>query len=83
MASSHHAIVIRARVTDRVVSGAIAIPVGLGKLAGGRWAAGVGANPLRLLDGAREPFSSLPDFASARVLVSEATGSDQHAGKRS
>ena len=81
VASSHHAVVVRARVTDRVVPGAIAIPVGLGKLAGGRWAEHVGINPLRLLDGAREPFSSLPDFGSAKVLVSEAMPSDQRARK--
>lgn len=83
VASSHRAIVIRARVTDRVVTGAIAIPVGLGKAAGGRWAEGAGANPLHLLDGAREPLSSLPDFGSSRVLVSEATAPDQRLIKRS
>ena len=41
--------------------------------AGGRWAEGIGANPLRLLDSAREPFSMLPDFGAGKVLVSEAT----------
>lgn len=76
VASAHQAIAVRARVTERVVPGAIAIPVGLGKVGGGRWANGVGANPLRLLDAAREPFSSLPDFGSAKVLVSETTPSD-------
>ena len=78
VASAREAIVVRARVTERIVQGAIAIPVGLGRRAGGRWAAGIGANPLRLLDRAREPVSSLPDFGSARVLVSETTPSDQH-----
>ncbi len=82
VASAHQAVVIRARVTERVVPGAIAIPVGLGKIGGGRWADGVGVNPLRLLDGARERFSSLPDFGSAKVLVSETTPSDQRAVKR-
>lgn len=71
VASAHHAIVVRARVTDRVVTGAIAIPVGLGRSGGGRWAQGVGANPLQLLDGTRESFSTLPDFGSAKVLVTE------------
>lgn len=83
VASAHQAIVVRARVTDRIVPGAIAMPVGLGRLGGGRWAAGVGANPLRLLDGAREPFSSMPDFSAAKVLVSEATPADLRAVKRS
>jgi len=73
VASAQDAIVVRARVTERVVPGAVAIPVGLGKSGGGRWAEHAGANPLRLLDGAREPFSSLPDFAAARALISEGT----------
>ena len=41
-------ITARARVTGmRVVPGAVALPVGLGKHGGGRWARGAGANPLR------------------------------------
>ncbi|HEX7419620.1 MAG TPA: molybdopterin-dependent oxidoreductase [Thermoanaerobaculia bacterium] len=82
VASARQAILVRARVTDRIVPGAIAIPVGLGKMAGGRWSEGIGSNPLRLLDGAREPFSLLPDFGGAKVLVSEATPSDQSTVKR-
>ncbi|HEV2721098.1 MAG TPA: molybdopterin-dependent oxidoreductase [Thermoanaerobaculia bacterium] len=73
VATGNDAIVVHARVTERIVPGAIAIPAGLGKSAGGRWAEGIGANPLRLLDSAREPFSLLPDFGAANVLVSEAT----------
>lgn len=56
VSSQQASIVVTARVTQRVVPGVIAIPLGLGKEGGGRWAAGVGANPLRLadeLDGAR------------------------------
>lgn len=83
VASAHEAIVVRARVTERVVAGAVAIPVGLGKRGGGRWAEGVGENPLRLLDGVREPISSLPDFAAATVLVSEASPTGDRPGKRS
>ncbi len=75
--SSRAAIVARARVTSRVVPGAVAIPVGLGKRGGGRWAAGRGANPLRLLDGARDPISGLPDFTGTRVQVSRAGGSGE------
>jgi len=73
VATAHDAIVVHARITERVVPGAVAIPLGLGKSAGGRWAEGIGANPLRLLDSAREPFSMLPDFGAGKVLVSEAT----------
>jgi len=71
VASAQESIVVRARVTERVVAGAVAIPVGLGKIGGGRWAAHAGANPLQLLEGVREPYSSLPDFSGARVLVTE------------
>jgi hypothetical protein len=70
--SDHGAIEARARVTVRVVEGAVAIPVGLGKQAGGRWASGIGANPLRLLAPARDPGSGLPDFGSTRVRLSSA-----------
>lgn len=59
----------RARVTPRVVRDTVALPVGLGKKAGGRWAAGRGTNPLRLLVPAREPVSGLPDLGSTRVQI--------------
>ncbi len=61
----------RARVTPRVVEGVVAMPVGLGKRAGGRWASGVGANPLRLLSPARGPVSGLPEPEATRVRVAE------------
>ena len=60
VSSPQASIVVTARVTARVVRGVIAIPVGLGRESGGRWAAGVGANPLRLVDG---------DIDAARVVV--------------
>jgi len=63
-------IVARARVTPRVVPGVVAIPIGLGKRAGGRWASGVGANPLQLLSPARDPLCGLPDLDATRVQVS-------------
>lgn len=75
--SDRGAIEARARVTERVVAGAAAIPVGLGKQAGGRWASGVGANPFRLLAPARDPGSRLPDFGSTRVRISAQGGSDR------
>ncbi len=61
---------VPARVTPRVVEGAVAIPVGLGKTGGGRWASGVGANPLRLMSAEREPLSGLPDLGTTRVWLS-------------
>ena len=72
VSSPHGEIAVRARVGPRVVPGVVAIPVGLGKRAGGRWAAGVGASPLRLLSGERELFSGLPDPGATRVRVSKA-----------
>jgi len=67
--SGHGVVIVRARTTDRVVEGAIAIPVGLGRTGGGRWAAGVGVNPLRLVGSEREVISSLPDPSGVRVSV--------------
>lgn len=69
VASSRASITARTRVTERVVPGVAAMPVGLGKRAGGRWAAGIGSNPLRLLAPAREPLSGLVDLGSTRVRV--------------
>jgi menaquinone reductase, molybdopterin-binding-like subunit len=83
VSSGQRSIVVRARVTERIVAGAIAVPLGLGKAAGGRWAAGAGANPLRLLDASREPLSSLPDFGATRVLVHASPPERQARGKRS
>jgi anaerobic selenocysteine-containing dehydrogenase len=70
--SRDSAITARARLTPRVVPGTVAIPVGLGKRGGGRWAAGVGANPLRLLSPTRDPVCGLLDFEGTTVEVSAA-----------
>ena len=70
--SSRGMIVLRARVTRRVVAGVAAIPVGLGKKGGGRWAKDVGANPLTLLEPSRDPLSGLPDFDATVVQISAA-----------
>ena len=77
ISSPHGSVVARARVGPRVVPGAVAIPVGLGKRAGGRWAAGSGANPLVLLSGDRELFSGLPDPGATRVRMALAPGPEQ------
>lgn len=69
--SMRGSITVRARVTERVVAGTIAIPIGLGKTGGGRWAAGIGENPLKLLGSEREALSSLPDIGLTRVTVTE------------
>jgi len=73
LVSAQGAIEARAVVTSRVVPGAVAVPVGLGRArGGGRWAAGLGANPLRILAGHRDPGSALPDFAATTVHVMRA-----------
>jgi molybdopterin-containing oxidoreductase family iron-sulfur binding subunit len=74
--SQRASLVARARVTPRIVPEAVAVPVGLGKLGGGRWASGVGANPLRLLAPARDPLCGLPDFGATRVRVARSGPSE-------
>jgi anaerobic selenocysteine-containing dehydrogenase len=69
VSSPKGSIPVRARLTPRIVPGAIAIPVGLGKTGGGRWAAGVGSNPLHLLSDERELYSGMPDPGATRVRV--------------
>ncbi|HEX9688713.1 MAG TPA: molybdopterin-dependent oxidoreductase [Thermoanaerobaculia bacterium] len=74
ISSAQGSIPARARVGPRVVPGVVAVPVGLGKRSGGRWAAGIGANPLSLLSAERELFSGLPDPGATRVRVARAPG---------
>ena len=81
--SEEGSIEARARVTPRVVPGAVAVPVGLGKRAGGRWAAGRGANPLRLLAAEREAVSGLIDTVTTRVRVTRLDSQDESTGGRS
>jgi anaerobic selenocysteine-containing dehydrogenase len=77
------AIEVRARVTSRVVVDVVAVPLGLGKRGGGRWASGRGANPLRLLSSAREKISGLQDLGSTRVRVAALDGSGpRRSGRR-
>lgn len=67
--SDEGSIEARARVTTRVAPAAVAIPVGLGKSGGGRWSAGRGSNPLRLVGPAVDPVSGLHDPSMMRVRV--------------
>jgi anaerobic selenocysteine-containing dehydrogenase len=69
LTSDQGSIEVRARLTARIVEGAVAVPVGLGKKGGGRWASGCGANPLRLLVETREAVGGLPDAEATRVRV--------------
>ncbi len=80
VSSAGGSIVVRAVVTWRVVPGAVAIPAGLGKRGGGRWAKGMGANPFKLLGRGRDPLSGLPDFQGTRVRIERATGPETGPG---
>lgn len=77
VSSAHGTVRARALSTERVVPGVAALPVGLGKRAGGRWARGVGSNPLRLLSPVREALSGLPDTAATRVRITPQTGAGE------
>jgi menaquinone reductase, molybdopterin-binding-like subunit len=77
ISSQRGSIDARARVGHRVVAGAVAVPVGLGKAAGGRWAKGIGSNPLRLLSNARDRSSGLPDFGATTVRVARVSGPER------
>ncbi len=67
-------ILARAFLTPRIVRGAVALPVGLGSRAGGRWARDLGSNPLALVQGSKEPHSGLPDLRALRVRLEAASG---------
>ena len=69
LTSSAGQLEVRARIAPRVVPGAVAVPVGLGKRGGGRWARNRGVHPFRVLAAAREPLSGLPDPGATRVQV--------------
>lgn len=70
LTSAQGTIEARARITLRVVPDVAAVPIGLGKRGGGRWASGVGSNPLRLLSPERDLLCGLPDFGATTVEVS-------------
>ena len=74
VSSSRGTIRARALSTERIVPGVAALPVGLGKRAGGRWARGIGSNPLRLLAPLREALSGLPDPGATRVRITPQAG---------
>ncbi len=70
--SGRRSIRARARVTTRVVAGAVAVPVGLGRRGGGRWSRGTGSNPLRLLPPGRDHRNRFDEFGAVRVRIRRA-----------
>jgi molybdopterin-containing oxidoreductase family iron-sulfur binding subunit len=85
--TSHGRIDLPALPSDGVRPGVVAVPIGQGHTAYGRYAAGRGANPLRLLPAAPEAASGARVWLATRVtatalpvrrpLVLAQTGSDQ------
>jgi anaerobic selenocysteine-containing dehydrogenase len=67
--SEHGRLEAHARVTERVVPGAAAVPIGLGRRSGGRWSRGKGVNPLRLVSSGANPLGGLVPASVTRVSV--------------
>jgi molybdopterin-containing oxidoreductase family iron-sulfur binding subunit len=67
--SPHGAIVVPIKLDRRMRSGTIAVPLGGGHTAFGRWAIGVGANPMRLLPPGPAPESGGNAICTTRVRV--------------
>ena len=70
--SPHGKIKVRARIYKGAMPGVVNIPLGSGHASGGRWAAGLGENPYRLLPDTLDPLTGDPAKTSARVKVYKA-----------
>ncbi|HSF15501.1 MAG TPA: molybdopterin-dependent oxidoreductase [Vicinamibacteria bacterium] len=57
----------RLRLTPRIVPGVAAVPVGLGKRSGGRWARGLGANPLHLISPDENPLGAISPTGATQI----------------
>jgi anaerobic selenocysteine-containing dehydrogenase len=62
---------VRVRLYAGIMPQAVAMPMGQGHTALGRYARGIGVNPMRLLGAERDPLSGMPARAT-RVRVSKA-----------
>jgi len=63
---------VKARLYKGAMPEVVNIPFGLGHRSGGRWAAGFGANPYRLLGDDLEPLTGHPTNGAARVKIYKA-----------
>ncbi len=62
----------KARLTHGAMPQVVNIPMGLGHKALGRWAKGIGENPVRLLIQQAEPFTGEPPMRRTRVKIYKA-----------
>jgi molybdopterin-containing oxidoreductase family iron-sulfur binding subunit len=74
IASPHGTITTRVQHDPRMRRGAIAIPLGGGHTAFGRWAEGVGANPMQLIAPGPAPRSGANAICTTRVRVTSKGG---------
>ncbi|RMH02871.1 MAG: hypothetical protein D6702_07560 [Planctomycetota bacterium] len=65
--SGQGSVLARARLTERVVPGLVALPVGQGVPHGNHWTPAADGNPCALLAPAREALTGLPDAAATRA----------------
>jgi len=59
----------KARWYQGAMPGLVNMPCGLGHAAHGRWAKGVGSNPMELVEKLLDPVTGQPDWQSQRVRV--------------
>ncbi|MEW6376977.1 MAG: molybdopterin-dependent oxidoreductase [Thermodesulfobacteriota bacterium] len=70
--SPHGKIKVKTRLYKGAMPEVVNIPFGLGHRSGGRWAAGLGTNPYRLLPNDLDPLTGQPIHGTARVKVYKA-----------
>ena len=70
--SPHGRIKVKARLYKGAMPEVVNIPFGLGHRSGGRWAAGLGANPYRLLQDHLDPLTGQPIHGTTRVKIYKA-----------
>ncbi|MBI3997002.1 MAG: molybdopterin-dependent oxidoreductase [Candidatus Omnitrophica bacterium] len=69
VASAHGRITVKARWSEGIQPSVIAIPLGLGHTAHGRWAQGIGENPACLIEAKRDPQTGQPLWQGTWVKV--------------
>ncbi|MFQ5414818.1 MAG: molybdopterin-dependent oxidoreductase [Phycisphaerae bacterium] len=67
--TSRGRLVLPVKVYPGLMPDVIAIPFGLGRNTGGRWCAGVGANPAELVDAATDPLTGNALWTATRAAI--------------
>lgn len=65
-------LVLPVKIYSGLMHGVIAIPFGLGHETGGRWCAGIGENPARLVEARHDPLSGKSLWNSTRAAIRKA-----------